>query len=426
MYQSRANNPRLSSWVELDSQSDFPIQNLPFGVASWENNDPRLVSRIGAFVIDLNYLHEKGFFQGIELPKDIFKSTVLNPFIELGKNTTCALRDRLSILLEDSTDYAEAQRHSETFLILEDQVQMHLPLAIGDYTDFYSSIEHATNIGKMLRDASNPLLPNWRHLPVAYHGRSSSIRVSGTPVIRPNGQTKLATAESPIFGASRNVDFELEMAFVIGKSNALGHPVTVEQAEEHIFGLMLFNDWSARDIQAWEYVPLGPFLAKNFASTVSPWIVTLEALEPFKVQGPVQDPEVLSYLQYSGALNYDIKLQVAIQPAGAEPSVICHSNFKYMYWNMCQQLAHHTVNGCNMQVGDLCASGTISGHEPNSFGSMMELSWRGTQPIDLGNGLTRGYIEDGDTVILSGYGRANGVRVGFGKASAKLLPAVQY
>jgi fumarylacetoacetase len=294
-------------------------------------------------------------------------------------------------------------------------VQMHVPVEIGDYTDFYSSIEHATNVGRMFRDPDNALLPNWRHIPIGYHGRASSIVISGTPVRRPNGQTKAPDAELPTFGPTKRLDFELEVAFVIGKDSALGEPIPIDKAEDHIFGLLLFNDWSARDVQQWEYVPLGPFLAKNFASAVSPWIVTLEALEPFRVQGPEQQPAVLPYLQVSGARNYDIQLEVSLTPDSGEENIVSRSNFKYMYWNMCQQLAHHTSNGCNVRIGDLMASGTISGPDRDSLGSMLEITLGGKQPVALANGETRAFIHDGDTLTLRGWSEKGDVRVGFGE-----------
>ena len=300
---------------------------------------------------------------------------------------------------------------------------MLLPVKIGDYTDFYSSIEHATNVGKMFRDPENALLPNWRYLPVGYHGRASSIVVSGTPIHRPKGQFKDANMEKPAFGPSRSMDFELELAFITGKSTQLGDSISTQEAEDYIFGMVLFNDWSARDIQAWEYVPLGPFLGKNFGSSISAWVVPLEALEPFRLAGPVQEPEVLPYLSCSKTHNFDIQLEVWLQPDGKEASKICTSNFKYMYWSMAQQLAHHTVNGCNVNIGDLMASGTISGPTEDSFGSMLELSWKGTRPLTLDTGESRTFIQDNDTVRMRGYAEKGGIRVGFGEVSGKLLPA---
>jgi len=296
-----------------------------------------------------------------------------------------------------------------------------LPIHIGDYTDFYSSREHATNVGVMFRDPANALLPNWLHLPVGYHGRASSIIVSGTPVHRPNGQTMPDGADRPVYGPTKQLDFELEMGFVIGKETHLGDTISTEQAEDYIFGLMLFNDWSARDIQKWEYVPLGPFLAKNFASTISPWIVTLEALEPFRVNGPEQDPDVLPYLKFEGNKNYDIHLSVDITTKNGVNQQVSKSNFKYMYWNMCQQLAHHTVNGCNVRIGDLLASGTISGPTPDSYGSMLEICWKGTKPVEMPDGTQRKFIENYDTVSLRGWCENDDIRIGFGPCDAQIL-----
>jgi fumarylacetoacetase len=304
-----------------------------------------------------------------------------------------------------------------------EKVELLLPIKVGDYTDFYSSIEHATNVGTMFRGKENALMPNWKHLPVGYHGRASSIIVSDTPIKRPKGQQTPGDSGIPNFGPSKLLDFELEMAFIVGKSTELGQTISTDEAEDYIFGMVLFNDWSARDIQKWEYVPLGPFLGKSFASTISPWVVTLDALEPFKVQGPKQDPEPLPYLQYKGRKNYDIDLEVLIQPENGESKTVCRSNTKYLYWNNAQQLAHHSINGCNFNVGDMCGSGTISGPTPDSFGSMLEISWRGTKPVPMPDGSERKFIQDGDTVIMRGWCEKDGVRIGFGEANGKILPA---
>ena len=416
--------PTQTSWIEIPNNSDFSIHNIPFGVYRTAAQEPRLCTAIGDQIADIYRLHQLGFFSDLDVGASIFQNRYLNDFIALGKNTTRAVRKRLIELFDEASTKWNAREMAEQFLRPQSEVQLLLPLKVGDYTDFYSSIEHATNVGTMFRDPNNALLPNWRHLPVGYHGRASSIVVSGTPVRRPKGQTIPQGAENPVYGPSRLLDFELEMAFVVGKSNGLGQPVSIAEAEDHIFGLMLFNDWSARDIQKWEYVPLGPFLGKSFASTVSPWVVTLEALEPFRVAGPKQEPEVLTYLQYEGPKNYDIQLEVQIQPDGGMPHTVCQSNFKYMYWNMTQQLAHHTVNGCNMQIGDLCASGTISGPTPDSYGSMLEISWRGTKPVHMPDGSERKFINDGDTVIMKGWCEKDGVRVGFGNSEGKVLPAL--
>lgn len=417
----RANNPQLRSWVEVPENSDFPIQNLPFGVYRTADTPPRLCSAIGAHVADLKVLADHGFFDDLDIDKAVFGQPVLNDFIALGKEKTSAVRNRLSEILDDDLDEWDASELAEFFLIPQSRAEMLLPLHIGDYTDFYSSLEHASNVGAMFRDPANPLLPNWRHLPVAYHGRASSIVVSGTPIRRPYGQIMPNDAVQPLFTPSRALDYELEMAFVVGKSTALGQTIPVGEAEDYIFGLALFNDWSARDIQRWEYVPLGPFLSKNFASTISPWIVTLEALEPFRVDGPVQEPEVLPYLKTAGKKNFDIRLEVELITASGAQANVCRSNFKYLYWNMSQQLAHHTVNGCNVRVGDVCASGTISGPAPDSLGCLLELTRGGAQPLALPDGSTRRYLEDGDTIVVRGYAQANGVRIGFGEARGTVL-----
>ena len=312
-----------------------------------------------------------------------------------------------------------------SLLVPMNNAEMHLPVKIGDYTDFYSSIEHASNIGSMFRDPSNPLLPNWRHLPVGYHGRASSIIVSGINIHRPKGQVMPIDSDMPKFTPSKRIDFELEMGYIIGKNSSLGSSVSTNEAEDYIFGKVLFNDWSARDIQKWEYVPLGPFLGKSFASSISPWVVTLEALTPFKVDGPIQNPEVLDYLKFDGLKNYNINLTVSILPQKSNvETIICKSNFMYMYWNMSQQIAHHTINGCNLNVGDVMASGTISGKSNDSYGSMLELSWGGKKNILLQDGLSRTFIEDYDSVIMRGYCEIDNIRVGFGEVKTKLLPSI--
>jgi fumarylacetoacetase len=335
------------------------------------------------------------------------------------------VRNRISELVQEkNTELKNNDEAIKKVLHLQSSVTMLMPIRVGDYTDFYSSIDHATNVGTMFRDPANALLPNWKHLPVGYHGRASSITVSGTNFHRPKGQTKPADADNPVFGPCKLLDFELEVAFVIGKSTQMGESVSTAAADDYIFGLTLFNDWSARDIQTWEYVPLGPFLAKNFASTISPWIVTLDALEPFRTKGYEQNPKVLPYLEYTGEKNIDINLEVFIKPENAEESKVCNSNYKFMYWTMEQQLAHHTSNGCNINVGDMMASGTISGPTSDSFGSMLELSWKGTKPLKLNGGSERKFINDLDTVILRGFCQKNNVRIGFGDCAAKVLPAL--
>ncbi|MCA4898789.1 MAG: fumarylacetoacetase [Bacteroidota bacterium] len=420
-----ANNPSLKSWVEVLPHSDFPIQNLPFGIFKTEYLSPVAGVAIGDYLLDLVYLHENGFFDGLGLPVGIFNQPTLNDFIGLGREKASAVRQRISELLRhDNDELRDNVAAREIALIPMEEVQMQMPIKVANYTDFYSSEEHATNVGTMFRDPKNALLPNWRHLPVGYHGRASSIVVSGTPLHRPKGQIKPPDAELPICCPSRKLDFELEVAFITCGETKLGSSIAVNNAEDHIFGFVLFNDWSARDIQNWEYVPLGPFLGKNFGSTISPWIVTLDALEPFRVKGPEQFPHVLPYLASEGERNFDLILEVAIQPENSTEAIVCHSNFKYMYWNVCQQLAHHTVNGCNIQNGDVYASGTISGPSSGSFGSMLELSWNGQRPLHLSNGVERRFIEDGDTVIMRGHCEKDGVRIGFGECKGKILSAI--
>jgi len=419
-----ANDLSLVSWLNISKNTDFPVQNIPFGVFKYENKPPRVATRIGDTVVDLWLLATEG---SLDIDPEIFLQKDINAFMALGKSITSPIRNQIAALLAKGGDPAlETNKvlQGEVFYDIS-EVEMIMPVSVGDYTDFYSSREHATNVGTMFRDPENALLPNWLHLPVGYHGRASSIVVSGTDFHRPKGQTMPAGAEKPVYGPCKLLDFELEMGFVVGTPNKLGHQITTAKGEEHIFGLCLFNDWSARDIQKWEYVPLGPFLGKSFCSTISPWIVTLEALEHFKISGPEQtEPEVLPYLKYKGKKRYDIQLEVALKPAGGQETVISRSNFKYMYWNMCQQLAHHTVNGCNMKTGDMCGSGTISGTTPDSFGSMLELSWKGTKPLKLNDGSERKFLKDGDTLILRGYGEKDGVRIGFGEVRGTVLPAL--
>ena len=422
-----ANNPTLKSWIEVTKNSDFPIQNIPFGVFKTDQLSARVGTRIGNQVIDLKTLFTLGYLENLPFNLDDFASDSLNNMMRHGKKGIRDLRNRCSKLFDATfLDLQKNEHHVNQILIDVNHVEMLLPVRIGDYTDFYSSREHATNVGTMFRDPSNALLPNWLWLPVGYHGRSSSIIPSGMAVHRPLGQTKPNPDEPPVFGPSQRVDFELEMAFLTFDGKPLGQRIHTAEAEQYIFGLCLFNDWSARDIQQWEYVPLGPFLAKNFASSISCWIVTLDALEPFRVENPKQDPEVLSYLKYDQPASYDIHLQVGIQPENAEETVVCNSNFKYMYWTMVQQLAHHTVNGCNIRRADMMGSGTISGSTPDSYGSMLELAWKGTKPVAMSDGSERKFINDYDTVIMRGFCEKDGVRVGFGEVSSKLLPVVDF
>lgn len=404
--------------ITIPPHSEFSIHNLPYGIFSTPGTQPRVGVAVGEHILDLYALGTLGLF---DFDLKVLKQSSLNDFIALGKKTTSQLRLNLQAWLQDS----ESQlAKNDTIWVKQSEATLHLPVRVGDYTDFYSSIEHATNVGIMFRDPEKALLPNWKHMPVGYHGRASSIIVSGQDIHRPKGQVLPKGAEQPLFQASKRLDFELETAFVIGKENPLGSAISTAEAEGYIFGMVLFNDWSARDIQKWEYVPLGPFLGKNFASSISPWVVPMEALEPFRVVGPQQTPEVLPYLKYEGKKNYDIQLEVSIQPEHGTETIISRSNFKYMYWNMVQQLAHHTVNGCNMKIGDLLASGTISGKDKTAYGSMLELSWAGSQPIQLNDGSSRSFLEDGDTVRLRGYAEKNGLRVGFGSVTTKILPSL--
>ncbi|MEZ4787668.1 MAG: fumarylacetoacetase [Flavobacterium haoranii] len=421
-----ANDPKRKSWIEVPDKSDFPIQNIPFGVFITKNDDITIGTRIGNTAIDMGALQRLHYFDGIELTDDMFMQDTLNDFISDGKKTWRLVRNRLAELFDaENPKLRDNKEHRDIILFDVSEIEMLLPVQIGDYTDFYSSKEHATNVGKMFRDPENALLPNWLHIPVGYHGRSSTIVPSGVSVRRPNGQTLPAGETQPIFGPSRLVDFELETAFITTDANLMGEPIPVAEAEDYIFGMVLFNDWSARDIQKWEYVPLGPFLAKNFASSISPWIVTLDALEPFRVKSPEQNPKPFPYLQQEGKHAFDINLQVAIQPENEVETVVSNSNFKYMYWTMSQQLAHHTVNGCRVNSGDMMGSGTISGPTEDSFGSMLELTWGGKNPIQMKDGSERKFINDNDTVIIRGYCENDEVRIGFGECSSKLLPAIE-
>ncbi len=407
----------MKSWATVANNSDFSIYNIPFGICR-KNDYTFVASRIGDEVIDLSKVANQGTFDHLGIDSKVLSSNFLNGFIAQGKAVTNGVRTALQKQLTDKDSILNKDK--SPFIHIS-EVEVLLPVDIRDYTDFYSSIEHATNVGKMFRDPENALLPNWRHIPVGYHGRASSVIVSGKNIHRPIGQTKPADGP-PVFGPSQRLDFELEMGFIIGKPTEVGCRVPTAEAESHIFGLALFNDWSARDIQKWEYVPLGPFLGKNFASSLGAWIVTMEALEPFKVAGPVQNPAVLPYLEYRGERNYDIKLEVSIITPDGSEKIVSKSNFKYMYWNMMQQLAHHTVNGCNINIGDLMASGTISGKDQSSYGSMLEISWAGKNPIEMPDGTFRKFINDGDTVVMRGYAQKGEMRVGLGEVRTKVLP----
>ena len=409
------------SFITVAANSDFPLQNLPYGVFQPQGEAARVGVAIGNDVLDLAALEAAGLLQtGSEA---VFNQATLNAFIALGRPVWQQVRARLQQLL--SADCAELRDNADLrakAFYLQADVAMLLPIEVPGYTDFYSSKEHAYNVGCMFRDPKNALMQNWSELPVGYNGRASSVVVSGTDLVRPSGQIKLPNEERPVFSACRKLDFELETGFIVGKATALGEPIAIEEAENHIFGMVLLNDWSARDIQQWEYVPLGPFNSKTFGTSISPWVVTLEALEPFRCASPVQEPQPLPYLRENTANNYDIKLQVAIAADGSE-TVISNTNFKYMYWSMMQQLTHHTIAGCNVRVGDLMGSGTISGPDKDSRGSLLELTWNTTEPLTLVNGEQRGFLQDGDTLIMRGHCEQDGLRIGFGEVRGTVLPA---
>ncbi|MCH9035312.1 MAG: fumarylacetoacetase [Planctomycetes bacterium] len=419
-------SPALTSWVDVSPDSDFPIQNLPYGVFQRGTSAPAVGIAIGDRVLDLSALHEAGLFRDTSLADtNVFARDCLNDFMATGRAAWTEARTRISSLLSsDNATLRDDDALRAKALIPAIDVKMLLPARIGDFTDFYASKYHATNVGTMFRGKDNALMPNWLHLPVGYHGRSSTVFVSGVDIRRPKGQRKADEADMPSHGPTRLLDFELEMGFFIGTGNEPGQPVSTEEAPNRIFGMVLVNDWSARDIQKWEYVPLGPFLGKSFGTSISPWVVTLDALEPYRIPGPVQEPKVLEYLQVDGDRAYDIKLEAYVQSAKmSEPMRLTVTNFKHMYWNIAQMLAHHTSNGTAMRTGDLCGSGTISGPTEDSYGCMLELCWKGTKPIKLPDGSERKFFADGDTVILKGHCDGNGPRIGFGEVRATILPA---
>jgi fumarylacetoacetase len=414
------NLTQFNSYVLIPKDSDFTIHNLPYGVYSLENENVKKIGiAIGEHILDLQFCQNMDFFYDMDFDKKVFNASNLNVLMALGKQQNRAIRNRIQeILLENFTEKTLIENYG---LVSQKDVKMHLPIQIGDCTDFYSSIDHASNVGKMFRDPNNPLLTNWRHLPVAYHGRASSIYVSGTDFHRPKGQILSDDGKTPIFSATKALDFELEIATIIGTNSEIGNPINTSESEDYVFGFVLFNDWSARDIQRWEYQPLGPFLGKNFFSSISPWVVTIDALEPFRVASPAQNPPVLPYLKTEGLRNFDINLEVSIQPKDDKESVVCRNNFKEMYWNVAQQIAHHTVNGCNLNTGDLLVSGTISGSELMTYGSLLELSENGKKPFLLSGGSERIFLEDDDTVIMKGWAEKDGIRVGFGEVKNTVL-----
>jgi len=418
------NDPKLRSFVAVDASSDFPIQNLPYGVFSAKDGlAPRVGVAIGDHVLDLWELAQDCRIDVVE--PAVFAATSLNPFMALGPKVWSTTRARISELLRaDHPELRDNQELRQRALVPMRDVKLHMPFTVAGYTDFYSSKEHATNVGVMFRGKDNALQPNWLHMPIGYNGRASTVVVSGTKVRRPRGQLKPPTADSPSFGPCKRLDFELEMGVVVGQASPMGEMLTEAQAESMIFGFVMLNDWSARDIQQWEYVPLGPFQAKAFATSISPWVVTREALEPFRLRGPVQDPVPLPYLRQARPNNFDLELDVSLRANGMnEAKTICHTNFKYMYWSSVQQLVHHASSGCAMNIGDLLGSGTISGPDKNQRGSLLEISWNGSEPVELAAGTKRSFLEDGDSLVMRGWCRGEGYRVGFGAVEGTILPA---
>ena len=417
----------LKSFLDVPGDSHFSLENLPYGVFKPRDGAARIGVALGEFVIDLSVLEEQGHFRSANFGQEaVFAQSALNRFLALGRPAWSQTRKILQHLFSaDTATLRDDAKGLSRALHAQKDVTMQLPSRIGDYTDFYSSYHHAHNVGTMLRGPENALMPNWKWLPVAYHGRASSIVVSGTEVRRPCGQTKAPGADAPVFGPSRSMDYELETAFLIGPGNSLGKPIPIERATDHIFGLVLMNDWSARDIQAWEYQPLGPFLAKNFCTSISPWVVTLDALEPFRVPLPPQDPAPLPYLRAPDDFTFDIRLEAHLRTATMkEAHRITRTNFQNLYWSVSQQLAHHAVGGCNLQPGDLLASGTISGPTEDSRGCMLELTWRGANPLKLPNDETRKWLEDGDTLAITGWAQGADYRVGFGEVKGRVSPSL--
>src|SRR5690625_91081 len=422
----RTNNPNSQTWLETAKDTDFPIQNIPFGIFLTADDVIPVGSRIGDYALDLAALQQLGYFEGIPLTDDIFLQDTLNDFIALGRKRWRQVRDRIADIFDAENDKLKNnQEHRNHVLFSVDEIEMQMPVLVRDFTDFYSSKEHATNVGKIFRGEENALMPNWLHMPVAYHGRSSSIIPSGTPVRRPQGQKLPKGTKTPIFGPSRRVDFELEMAFITTDANAMGEPIPGEKAEEFIFGMVMLNDWSARDLQRWEYVPLGPFLSKNFATSISPWVVTLDALEPFRTDGPKPEAEQLDYLKTSGKKTFDIQLEVRLKPENGEENLLTQTNFKHLYWNMSQQLAHHTITGCPVFSGDLMGSGTISGPEENGLGCLLEITRNGKKPVKLKDNLERRFLEDHDTISMRAFCEKENLKLGFGELTTKLLPVLK-
>lgn len=393
----------------IDHKSHFTIHNLPYGIFSTPTTHKRAGIAFENHIIDLSVLFELGFFED-KIKSAVFNQDYLNDFIALGKDTWSFVRKKIQALLTESSDFYT--QYHDRFFYLQSEAIMHVPVKVGDYTDFYSSEEHASNVGKMFRPTMDPLLPNWKHMPIAYHGRSSSIITTNTPVKRPFGQ--VLKGEEVIYSPCQTLDIEIELGFIIGKENKLGEPVDIKHAHEHVFGAVLLNDFSARDIQRWEYQPLGPFLGKNFATAISPWIVTMEALEPFSTDAPTQTQAVLPYLQDAQRLNLDVEISFDIETANHNNATVAVTNSKFLYWTIEQQIAHHTVNGCNLQVGDLLGTGTISGKDKNSFGSLLELTWNGKEKINVGTE-ERTFLQDGDTTVLRAVCKRGDLQIGFGE-----------
>ena len=413
----------MTSWVESanSADTDFPLNNLPYGVFTTNRLEARCGVAIGDQILDMAALEEEGLITLAEEP--VFDVPYWNDVMDLGPAAWASLRARLvELLCADAPDQAAVAPH----LVPMDEARLHMPMMVSEYTDFYASKHHATNVGTMFRGAENALPPNWLHIPIGYNGRASTVVVSGTEITRPNGQLKAPDADAPHFGPCQRLDIELEMGAILGTSTEMGQPVSIDEADEMIFGYVLLNDWSARDIQAWEYQPLGPFQAKAFATSISPWIVTRDALEPFRTSTPEREKDLLPYLRETKPGLYDIDLSVLLQPEGGGAEEIARTNYREMYYSAAQQLTHHASSGCAMNAGDLLGSGTISGPEKSQRGSLLELSWGGKEPITLADGSSRSFVEDGDTLTLTGHAQGDGFRVGFGSCTGKIRPAIDF
>tara|TARA_R110001583_G_scaffold78922_1_gene213654 strand:- start:395 stop:1684 length:1290 start_codon:yes stop_codon:yes gene_type:complete len=422
-----ANNPNKKSWLQVKPGCDFPIQNIPFGVFITKDDIITIGTRIGEYAIDLGAFQQLGYFNGIPLTDDIFMQDSLNDFIDDGRKTWRLVRNRISEVFDiDNNTLKNNNAHKEVIIFDVNEIEMLNPVDVGDFTDFFSSKAHAKNISKMFNLQKDSKEKNWLHMPLGYNERASSVVVSGTSIRRPYGQTLPEDALNPVFGPSNKLDMEVEMAFITTSANNFGDRILVNEAEEFIFGMVLLNDWSTRDVQKWESKPLGPFLSKSFASTISPWIVTLDALEPYRCKTAKQD-NLLPYLKLNTPKStYNIKLNTFLETENGDLNLLSKSNFKNLYWSIAQQLAHQTLNGCNVRSGDLFGSGTISGKEEDSYGSLLELCWNEEKPITLKDGSKRTYLEDGDNVIIRGYCENEHGRIGFGKCTGKVLPAIKY